>query len=72
MFVLMGTGAISFVLSGGLTIPLQRLARAADQIASGQLDTPLPEARRIGEVKALYDSIDSMTTKLRAMIDALS
>ena len=72
LVVLLGTGAISFVLLGRLTMPLRRLARAADQIASGQLDAPLPESRPIGEVKALYDSIGSMTTKLRAMIEAAS
>jgi PAS domain S-box-containing protein len=72
LFVLLGTGAIAFVLLGRLTMPLQRLARAADQVAGGQLDAPLPEARPIGEVKALYHSIGSMTTNLRAMIDAAS
>lgn len=70
LVVLLGTGVVAFVLLGRLTMPLQRLARAADQIAGGQLEAPLPNVRPIGEVKALYNSIGSMTTKLRAMIDA--
>lgn len=72
LVVLLGTGAIAFVLLGRLTLPLHRLALAADQVANGQLDAPLPKVRPIGEVKALYHSIGSMTTKLREMIAAAS
>ncbi|MEO8493551.1 MAG: methyl-accepting chemotaxis protein [Planctomycetota bacterium] len=72
LVVLFGAGAIAFVLLGRLTTPLQQLAQSADRVASGQLDTPLPESHPIGEVKALYHSIGRMTTKLRAMIDAAS
>ena len=59
--VLLGTATIAFALLVRLTMPLQRLAEAADQIANGQLDTRLPEVYPIGEVKALYHSIGSMT-----------
>ena len=72
LVVLLGSGAIAFVLSGRLTMPLRRLALAADKVAGGQLDAALPEVRPIGEVKALYESIGSMTTKLRGMIDTAS
>ncbi len=72
LVVLLGTGAIAFLLLGRLTMPLHRLALAADQVANGELDTPLPRVDTIGEVRTLYHSIGSMTTKLREMIDAAS
>ncbi len=70
--VLLSASVVAFLLLGRLTLPLQRLAGAADLIAKGQLETELPKARPLGEVKALYSSIGSMTTNLRDMLAAAS
>lgn len=72
LIVLCVAGLFAFVVSGGITKPLELLTLAADQIAAGDLETELPRATPLGEVKALYGSISEMTTSLRQMIDHAS
>ncbi len=72
LIVLGAAGFMAFLVSGGITAPLEMLTRAANQIAAGDLETELPKVTPLGEVKALYGSLGDMTTSLRQMIDHTS
>ena len=62
-------GIGSYYASRHLTSSLRGLAKAADTIAAGQLDTELPLGQAASEVRMLHRSLDSMTMNLRKMID---
>jgi signal transduction histidine kinase len=51
-------------LSRRVTSPLQRLSRAADQIAAGRYDAKLPRARSDDEIGHLTDRFREMTERL--------
>ena len=51
--------------------PLQRLAKEAETIASGQFDTKLPDFRRIDEIGQLSHSFENMQQSLVNYIDEL-
>jgi signal transduction histidine kinase len=51
-------------LSRRVTSPLQRLSRAADQIAAGRYDASLPRARSDDEIGHLTDRFREMTERL--------
>ena len=51
--------------------PLQRLAREAETIASGQFDAQLPELQRIDEIGQLSQSFENMQQSLVKYIDEL-
>ncbi len=72
LIVLGVAGLVAFLVSGGITAPLESLTRAANQIAAGDLETELPNVKPLGEVKTLYGSLGDMTTSLRQMIDHAS
>lgn len=63
-------GVITFFAANLLTGPLRRLARTADAIAGGAIDTELPAIETTGEVRTLYDSFASMTRSLHESIES--
>lgn len=63
---------ITFWASSGLTSAIRKLAAAADEIAAGKLETPLPTVRKYGEVSGLTVSLDTMTRNLRRTIAHIS
>ena len=64
-----GIGAYGIGLT--LVYPLDRLVRAADQVASGNLDVTVPVARR-DELGHLTESFNEMTSQLRKNREALA
>ena len=71
LLVLFVGGVITSLAAGGLTSALRQLAKSADNIAGGDLDTKLPEVRRFGEVDTLYQSFAAMTSNLRNTIETV-
>jgi PAS domain S-box-containing protein len=73
LIVLCVAGLIAYLAAGRIAAPLELLTSATNQIAAGDLETSLPKnVRPLGEVKALFGSIDEMTSSLRQMIDHAS
>jgi sigma-B regulation protein RsbU (phosphoserine phosphatase) len=68
--LLLALAAISTAYS--LALPLRRLAVAANQLAAGQFDAPLPPVRRRDEVGRLTESFAKMRTELRDYIGRLT
>lgn len=66
--VLVVGALITYLVAGGLTSSISKLATAADKIAGGNLDAELPKVRHIGEVDKLYGSFVAMTGSLRNTI----
>ncbi|QDU39525.1 Sensor protein FixL [Maioricimonas rarisocia] len=66
--VVVVAGGATFLASRVLTSALQRLAGTADAIATGDLGVERPRVERMGEVTALANSIDSMTSNLEQSI----
>ncbi len=66
--VLAAALVISYLIARRLTSAISKLARAADQLASGKLDTEIPELRARGEARKLESSFRSMASNLRSMI----
>jgi signal transduction histidine kinase len=60
---LLVTAAFAWYLSGRITRPVRRLAKAADEVAEGQYDTYVPVAGR-DEIADLADSFRRMTERL--------
>ncbi|HEU5065952.1 MAG TPA: HAMP domain-containing sensor histidine kinase [Gaiellaceae bacterium] len=58
------TGFFAWYLSGRITGPVRRLAKAADEVAEGRYDTPLPEVAGRDEIADLADSFRQMTERL--------
>ena len=51
--------------------PLKQLAAAADQVADGQFDTPLPAIQSRDEIHLLRDSFENMQHSLTAYVNEL-
>ncbi|WP_188109694.1 SpoIIE family protein phosphatase [Pseudohalioglobus sediminis] len=63
---------VVYLLTSRLTRPLQELTRATEQIARGNLDTPLPKAQGEDEVARLVESFSTMNRSLKGYIDDLA
>jgi signal transduction histidine kinase len=61
---LLVTTALGWYLSGRITRPLRRLAGAADEVAEGHYDTPVPVLTSRDEIADLADSFRQMTGRL--------
>jgi signal transduction histidine kinase len=58
------TAGLAWYLSGRLTRPVRRLAQAADEVAEGHYDTPVPTVSGRDEIADLADSFRQMTQRL--------
>jgi signal transduction histidine kinase len=58
------TAAFAWYLSGRITKPVRRLAKAADEVAEGRYDTNVPEVSGRDEIADLADSFRMMTERL--------
>ncbi len=63
--------AILYVVVGLHLLPLHRLADCAQNIADGDLDTPIPETRFIDESGRLQTSLSRMQCSLKAYMDEM-
>jgi GAF domain-containing protein/HAMP domain-containing protein len=72
-FLVVVLAALSAVVLGRRSIaqPLVRVAAGAQQITGGQLDVVVPGADRQDEIGALAATFNSMTARLRGVIDSL-
>ena len=61
---LLVTAAFAWYLSGRITKPVRRLAKAADEVAEGHYDTNVPEVPGRDEIADLADSFRQMTARL--------
>ncbi|MCE0556395.1 MULTISPECIES: methyl-accepting chemotaxis protein [unclassified Motilimonas] len=69
--VLLGL-TIAFILSRSITTRLETLVQAADDIAQGNLATPLKTSNKKDEISALNNSVCQMQLSLRELITAIS
>ncbi|RJR31238.1 MAG: HAMP domain-containing protein [Desulfobacteraceae bacterium] len=60
-----------FWISGSITRPLRALSRSAGQMATGDLEIPIPDVKTGDEVAALASSFNSMKTSLKQYISDL-
>ena len=58
------TAGLAWYLSGRITRPVRRLAKAADEVAEGHYDVALPEVRGRDEIADLADSFRQMASRL--------
>jgi signal transduction histidine kinase len=58
------TAVLAWYLSGRITKPVRRLAKAADEVAEGHYDTKVPEVPGRDEIADLADSFRLMTERL--------
>ena len=58
------TAVFAWYLSGRITRPVRRLAKAADEVAEGRYDTHVPEVSGKDEIADLADSFRQMTKRL--------
>jgi signal transduction histidine kinase len=58
------TAVFAWYLSGRITRPVRRLAKAADEVAEGRYDTHVPEVSGKDEIADLADSFRQMTARL--------
>ena len=58
------TAVFAWYLSGRITRPVRRLAKAADEVAEGRYDTHVPEVSGKDEIADLADSFRQMTERL--------
>jgi signal transduction histidine kinase len=58
------TTALAWYLSGRITRPVRRLAKAADEVAEGNYDAALPEVHGRDEIADLTDSFRQMASRL--------
>ena len=76
MYIILASMILIFFLSAWLThrqlTPLSTLAEAAENIASGDLDSTLPEIDRIDEIGVLNRSFRNMQSSLVSHIDQLT
>ncbi|MCR4582927.1 MAG: HAMP domain-containing protein [Prevotella sp.] len=63
--------AVLYYIIAASLRPLHRLADAAQAIAQGDLDTPIPDARLEDETGRLQNSLSKMQRSLRAYIDVM-
>ncbi|WMS44265.1 HAMP domain-containing sensor histidine kinase [Acuticoccus sp. MNP-M23] len=73
IFLIAGLIAIvvSIVLAATVTMPIRRLARAADRIRSGGVSAPIPELSDGGEIGELSRVLHDMTVALYTRIDSI-
>ncbi len=66
---------VTVVLAGGLRVvmsrPLERLTSAADALARGQLDVPIPEPEGAPEIQTLARAMSAAKSRLVETIDVL-
>lgn len=60
-----------FWISGSITRPLRALSRAARQMATGDLEIPIPDVKTRDEVGTLAESFNSMKNSLKQYISDL-
>ena len=58
------TTGLAWYLSGRITRPVRRLAKAADEVAEGHYDVELPDVQGRDEIADLADSFRQMATRL--------
>jgi signal transduction histidine kinase len=58
------TAVFAWYLSGRITRPVRRLAKAADEVAEGRYDSHVPEVSGKDEIADLADSFRQMTVRL--------
>lgn len=63
-------GGVAYVLTRRVSAPVERIAAAADRVASGRLETPLHSGGGAAEVDALAASLGRMRETLLAQIRA--
>jgi len=68
--ILIGVVIIGMVLTNRMTVPIRRLAEAAQRLGSGQWDTPLPPAGD-DEIGVLSHAFGTMRVQLRDLIGSL-
>jgi signal transduction histidine kinase len=61
---LLVTAALAWYLSGRITKPVRRLAKAADEVAEGRYDVVVPELAGRDEIADLADSFRQMAARL--------
>ena len=68
---LLAAVAIALLVTRSIVGPIDALARAADAIRHGELDTPLPVASREDEVGVLTHAFAQMAQRVRELVGAL-
>ncbi|KQV85412.1 response regulator [Rhizobacter sp. Root1221] len=63
--------AVALRVTHGIVRPISALARAADEIRQGDLDTPLPAAARPDEVGVLTRAFAQMAARVRELVGTL-
>ncbi len=71
VFVLLVTFYVCQLAIRRAAKPLKQLAAAADQVADGQFDTPLPAIRSHDEIHLLRDSFENMQHSLSTYVEEL-
>ena len=61
---------IGYISTNRITGPSARLAKTAEEIASGNLQI-MAETEQLDEIGALSNSFNSMTTQLRSLVTSL-
>ena len=69
--VLMVTFLVCFLTIKRTAKPLKHLANAADKVAQGQFDTPLPTVKHRDEISQLRDSFENMQHSLTEYMENL-
>jgi len=72
VILVIAVGGVLMRAARELSVPMTRLARAADQVAQGQLDAAVPKVRGPIEVVGLGESIERMRETLAHTIGELS
>lgn len=65
-------GILGYFASRWLTRPIVRLAKAAQQVSSGDLTTEIPQRRTADELTVLYDAFRTMVTNLRGIVNDIA
>lgn len=74
LVLLIGLGIVAFICRKTIhrmTMPLSKFADSADEIAKGNLDTPLPEINTKDELFRLYNSFSTMQQSLITQIEQI-
>lgn len=67
--LLLGTLILTRIVARRLTMPIAALARIANVIAGGALDTEVPKNARTAEIARLQDAFHGMTARLRDVLE---
>ncbi|MGR6542242.1 methyl-accepting chemotaxis protein [Paenibacillus tundrae] len=65
-------GILGYFASRWLTRPIVRLAKAAQQVSSGDLTTEIPQRHTADELTVLYDAFRTMVTNLRGIVNDIA